>query len=66
MPLEEALQISSLAVRRQSSNRRSILNFNSHYAQALKLGDIELLRKMLIVSEAVLRAGKSAQQRGNE
>jgi len=36
------------------------------YAQALKLGDIELLRKMLIVSEAVLRAGKSAQQRGNE
>src|SRR5437879_11840108 len=36
------------------------------YAQALKLGDIELLRKMLIVSEEVLRAGKSAQQRGNE
>jgi len=36
------------------------------YAQALKLGNIELLRKMLIVSEEVLRAGKSAQQRGNE
>jgi len=36
------------------------------YAQALKLGDIERLRKMLIVSEEVLRAGKSAQQRGNE
>ena len=36
------------------------------YAQALKRGDIELLRKMLIVSEEVLRAGKSAQQRGNE
>jgi hypothetical protein len=28
---------------------------------ALKLSDIELLRKMLIVSEEVLRAGKSGQ-----
>ena len=35
------------------------------YAQALKLSDIELLRKMLIVSEEVLSVGKSAQG-GNE